>query len=653
MGSSQSQQAYGQAVGTTPTNGIWVDTRDPSNDTDTNFPIGQFWLNKGAKRLFYLDSKSMLEGVLSVVWVVISIDTVLDTLSDDNNIVVDASGASDTPPYNIQIKGGLGITVTADPSDHSLTIDNTGNTEDFDTDAGSPPVSGATVVFTNTTILATGSLTNALQSNATASDTIAYQTQYAGATAGSSAASKWGVAQFDDNQFSVTDGFVQLQGGTTAPLLSLTPDDHTAPGTTPVLPTAAGTITLEGGALFNTGTSAFAIRSNSLAANKIDLQLQRAGGNAATSTANNFGVAQFDTNSFGVTSGFVTLKNGGTTGAITTMTGNTGGALTPTSGNMNTLGTGSITIAGSGSTLTTQLTGLTQYNLLVGQGSATIGLIAPSATVGIPVVSAGAAAYPVYGTATVPGGGTGNTTFTAYSVICAGTTATGAFQNVSGVGTSGQALTSNGAGLLPTWQNTTDTSSIHQITLDAATSPITPSANNVTFTGGQVATGVVGTNVIRTRGNTSSSCTIEIQRSTVAAAQDLTLNGVCHFNSTQFSVSSQGFVSFTGSTTSFPWTDEGAPFTAAVNNGYFITASLTATMPASPSQGDVIKFSVDVAAVLTIQANTGQVIRLGNVVSATAGTAVSTLRGDSIELVYRLSGSTWMAISSTGMWGLT
>ncbi len=53
---------------------------------------------------------------------------------------------------------------------------------------------------------------------------------------------------------------------------------------------------------------------------------------------------------------------------------------------------------------------------------------------------------------TVPLGGTGNTTFTAYSVICAGTTATGVFQNVSGVGTSGQVLTSNGAAALPTWQ---------------------------------------------------------------------------------------------------------------------------------------------------------------------------------------------------------
>ena len=57
----------------------------------------------------------------------------------------------------------------------------------------------------------------------------------------------------------------------------------------------------------------------------------------------------------------------------------------------------------------------------------------------------------------VAGGGTGAATFTAYSVICAGTTATGAFQNVSGVGTLGQVLKSNGAAALPSWENSVST----------------------------------------------------------------------------------------------------------------------------------------------------------------------------------------------------
>lgn len=50
-------------------------------------------------------------------------------------------------------------------------------------------------------------------------------------------------------------------------------------------------------------------------------------------------------------------------------------------------------------------------------------------------------------------GGTGNNSFTPFSVICAGTVATNPFQNVVGVGVAGQALTSNGPGLLPTWQS--------------------------------------------------------------------------------------------------------------------------------------------------------------------------------------------------------
>lgn len=56
-------------------------------------------------------------------------------------------------------------------------------------------------------------------------------------------------------------------------------------------------------------------------------------------------------------------------------------------------------------------------------------------------------------TVTVPQGGTGKTSFTAYGLVAAGTTSTGAMQQVSGTGTSGQVLTSAGAGALPTWQN--------------------------------------------------------------------------------------------------------------------------------------------------------------------------------------------------------
>lgn len=54
---------------------------------------------------------------------------------------------------------------------------------------------------------------------------------------------------------------------------------------------------------------------------------------------------------------------------------------------------------------------------------------------------------------TVPQGGTGDSSLTAYSVICGGTTSTGSVQSVSSVGSSGQILTSNGAGALPSFKN--------------------------------------------------------------------------------------------------------------------------------------------------------------------------------------------------------
>lgn len=52
----------------------------------------------------------------------------------------------------------------------------------------------------------------------------------------------------------------------------------------------------------------------------------------------------------------------------------------------------------------------------------------------------------------VADGGSGRSDATAYAVICGGTTSGGAHQSIASVGTSGQILTSNGAGALPTFQ---------------------------------------------------------------------------------------------------------------------------------------------------------------------------------------------------------
>ncbi len=212
------------------------------------------------------------------------------------------------------------------------------------------------------------------------------------------------------------------------------------------------------------------------------------------------------------TSGQVLTSNGA--GALPTwqavpsssisITGDTGGALT---GNAFTFtgGTTGLTFAGAVSTETlggtlvvsnggTGRTTLTNHGVLVGAGTGAITQLAvgttgqvltgvtgadpvwasPAAssisitgdsggaltgnsftftggTTGLTFAGAGSTET-LGGDLNVAHGGTGNTTFTAYSVICAGTTATGAFQNVSGLGSAGNVLTSNGAGALPTWQ---------------------------------------------------------------------------------------------------------------------------------------------------------------------------------------------------------
>ena len=157
-------------------------------------------------------------------------------------------------------------------------------------------------------------------------------------------------------------------------------------------------------------------------------------------------------------------------GAVLTITGNDSVAESPSANNFNIVGSGSIATTGSAATETIALTGLTNHNLLIGAGTATITKVAPSATSGVPVISQGSSADPTFGTAVVAGGGTGGVSYTAFSLIAAGTTSTGAFQNVSGVGTSGQLLQSQGAGALPQWATVSSGSGFTSITVQTFTS---------------------------------------------------------------------------------------------------------------------------------------------------------------------------------------
>lgn len=159
------------------------------------------------------------------------------------------------------------------------------------------------------------------------------------------------------------------------------------------------------------------------------------------------------------TAGYILTSNGASAspsfqsvsaaGAIITVTGNDAAPESPTSGNFNIVGTGSITTVGSSATETIQLTGLTNHNILIGAGTATITNVAPSSTSGIALISQGSSADPAFGTTVVAGGGTGSTTFTIYGPVVASSTTTGALTSVAPSATTGVPFISQGSSLNP------------------------------------------------------------------------------------------------------------------------------------------------------------------------------------------------------------
>lgn len=206
----------------------------------------------------------------------------------------------------------------------------------------------------------------------------------------------------------------------------------------------------------------------------------------------------------------------------------------------------------------------------------------------------------------------------------------------------------NGPGTI-TIASSGGSTNVDSFAMQSGTSPVVPDSNGlVTFSGG---TAAAGTSPVITVGG-SNIMTLTVQRSQAIAATDATKIGLCNFDSTSFSVDANGFVQSVGG--GFTWNDISGAFSPLKNNGYIAQLTANGTLPASPSQGDTIKFYVDHDTQdLTITANVGQTIRIGSAISSTAGTALSTLRGDSCTLVFRTTGSVWMAIDVIGNWILS
>lgn len=102
---------------------------------------------------------------------------------------------------------------------------------------------------------------------------------------------------------------------------------------------------------------------------------------------------------------------------------------------------------------------------------------------------------------------------------------------------------------------------------------------------------------------------------------------------------------------SFQWNDvSGTTQAAVINNGYIISnaSQTTVTLPATAAEGSIVAICGKGAAGWVMQANTGQVIHIGNQASTTAGTITSTNLYDCIYVVCVTANTTWVSTSFVG-----
>jgi hypothetical protein len=233
-----------------------------------------------------------------------------------------------------------------------------------------------------TAVVAAG--TNPIQSTG-ATNVVTINVQKSQAIAAADA-TKIGLSNFNSAQFTVdANGFVSTAGGGVGN--TITGNSGGA-----LSPTAGNWNIL--GASTVAGTSPVTT-SGSVSTLTVNVQKAQA---IASTDATKVGLAVFDSADFTVdANGFVSAA---TTGFLKTLTGNSGGAIAPVANNINTVGTGSITISGAGSTLTTQLTGLTNHAIQIGAGTATLTQLGAGTTGQVLQTNTGA--DPTWSTATYP-----------------------------------------------------------------------------------------------------------------------------------------------------------------------------------------------------------------------------------------------------------
>jgi hypothetical protein len=290
-------------------------------------------------------------------------------------------------------------------------------------------------------------------------------------------------------------------------------------------------------------------------------------------------------------------------------------------------------------------------------------------------------------------GGTGNASATAYALLAGGATSTAPLQSLTGVGTLGQVLTSNGPGVLPSFQVGSGAGGLGAVIQSIVTTPVALT-NNVntdltslalpagtyllfgnsfiefsSFQGGDAVTWVNNAPTSPPPApDFSAVCDASNQLSCVG--QNVPFHTVTYASPTTVylgvrALSSGGGRTATGAlyaipyTVSIPgtnfWINVATNTQALANNQGYITNNgatlVTYTLPATAAQGTIIEIAGSSAGGWTITQNAGQSIVVGvNTSTVGAGGSVSSTQpSNQIKLLCTVANTTWVALSMQGI----
>lgn len=236
-------------------------------------------------------------------------------------------------------------------------------------------------------------------------------------------------------------------------------------------------------------------------------------------------------------------------------------------------------------------------------------------------------------------GGTGDSSFTAFSVICAGITSTGNFQNVVGVGSVGQVLTSAGAGALPTWNNapgtgTINSGGINQLAFYAAAG--TTLSGLATANDGLLVTGNTGIPSILAGPGTTGA----ILQSNSALAPSWS-------TATYPSTATGTGTILTANGTNWVATTATYPATTTINQILYSSAANVISGLSSAANGLLVTSATSVPSILAGPGTTGNILQSNAAAAPSFSTATYPSTATSTGTILRANGTNWVASTST------